>query len=213
MTERKRPVNLPRVTTELPQIEKNRGGRPRATTREEIARAAYELFSTNGYEQTTMGDIAASLGIAKRTLFRYFPSKNEIVGGDFDFHRVLDHFRELLEQSDPAEPIMQVVMRTTIAANSFEDERLNDLRLYMGMATTVPALQAHFAVRSTAWSDAITAFAARRLGQQPEDLVPLALGHAGMAATLAAFVRWVAHPEEELSELLRQAFAAIWPID
>jgi AcrR family transcriptional regulator len=53
-------------------------------TREAIAAAALDLFTRNGFEQTTIADIAAAADIAPRTFFGYFPSKEHVLFGDFD---------------------------------------------------------------------------------------------------------------------------------
>ena len=42
-----------------------------------------QLFYERGFEETTLDDIAGGLGIGRRTLFRYFDSKNDMVWGDF----------------------------------------------------------------------------------------------------------------------------------
>lgn len=47
------------------------------TVRAEIARAAVRSFLRNGFEQTTVDDIAAAAGVSRRTYFRYFGSKDE----------------------------------------------------------------------------------------------------------------------------------------
>ncbi len=57
---------------------------PDAPPTSEIAAVALELFAERGFEETTVEDIAAAVGVGRRTLFRYFPSKNDMVWGDFD---------------------------------------------------------------------------------------------------------------------------------
>lgn len=53
--------------------------RRRAETRKAIADAALDLFLRNGYEQTTLDEIATAAGISRRTFFLYFESKEEIL--------------------------------------------------------------------------------------------------------------------------------------
>lgn len=52
--------------------------RRRLATRERLFRAAVELFVTRGYDTTTMDDIAAAAGVARRTAFNHFPAKADI---------------------------------------------------------------------------------------------------------------------------------------
>src|SRR5215208_2977879 len=58
-------------------------GRPRTTSRDEVQRVALALFAERGFEETTLDDVAAAVGVSRRTLFRYYPSKNDIVWGEF----------------------------------------------------------------------------------------------------------------------------------
>ncbi|MET7641216.1 TetR family transcriptional regulator [Streptomyces sp. NPDC005438] len=56
----------------------------RLKLRRELAAAAMELFATKGYEATTVDEIAARAGVARRTFFRHFRSKEEAIFPDHD---------------------------------------------------------------------------------------------------------------------------------
>lgn len=73
------------TTTDAP--ESAVGGRAaaqRLKMRRELSAAAMELFSTKGYEATTVDEIAAAAGVARRTFFRHFRSKEEAIFPDHD---------------------------------------------------------------------------------------------------------------------------------
>lgn len=182
-------------------------GRPPSTTHAEIARAALELFVRNGFEETTVTQVADALGVGRRTLFRYFRSKNDMVWADFD--RVLTRLRAALAASSPDEPMAVAVTNAVLSSNDYEGTAFEHLRLRMTLIARVPALQAHSAVRYAAWREIVAEFAARRLGQEPDDLVPTTVAHMALGATMAAFQRWVAHPDEDVKEHLRRAFALV----
>jgi AcrR family transcriptional regulator len=77
--------------------------RTRQAVRREITEAAGALFIERGYETTTIDDIAAAVGMSKRSVFRYFPTKEDLILGKFDYIAA-----EMLEglQSRPAgEPV------------------------------------------------------------------------------------------------------------
>lgn len=55
------------------------GGRPRGDTRERIQSVALELFAEQGYEKTSLREIAERLGVTKAALYYHFKSKEDIV--------------------------------------------------------------------------------------------------------------------------------------
>ena len=58
--------------------------RKRQLVRQEIARAAWLLFAEQGYEDTTVAAIARAAGVSRRSFFRYFSSKEDVVVGTTD---------------------------------------------------------------------------------------------------------------------------------
>ena len=80
-----------------------RVGRRRSTTREHISDVALGLFAERGFSEVSVDDVAQAAGIARRSVFRYYASKNAIPWGDFDAH--LQHLRELLDDVDPDMPL------------------------------------------------------------------------------------------------------------
>jgi mycofactocin system transcriptional regulator len=179
-------------------------GRPRATSPADVARISLELFTRNGFEQTTVEEIAAAVGVGRRTLFRYFPSKNDIVWGDFDW--VLARLRGELDDAPPGQPIIEALADAVVASNRYEPEQLPELRMRMTLITTVPALQAHSMVRYAEWRGVVAEFVAQRLDLQVDDLIPLTVGHAALGTSMAAFVRWVDHPGDDLEQNLRRGY-------
>jgi TetR/AcrR family transcriptional regulator, regulator of mycofactocin system len=176
-------------------------------THAQITRTALDLFARNGFDQTTVEDVAAALGINRRTLFRYFRSKNDMVWGDFEW--VLERLRGYLDATAPDEPLMAALGRAVVASNHYEPADLPELRIRMTLITTVPALQAHAMLRYAAWRAVIADFVAARLGQRPDDLVPQTIAQAALGTSMAAFVRWVANPEEDLEDNLRRAYGLL----
>ncbi len=81
------PVKTPRAGTAPEGAESAAGGRAaaqRLRMRRELAAAAMELFAAKGYEATTVDEIAAAAGVARRTFFRHFRSKEEAIFPDHD---------------------------------------------------------------------------------------------------------------------------------
>ncbi|MER5466570.1 TetR family transcriptional regulator [Streptomyces sp. NPDC002668] len=74
-----------KATTDAPESAAgSRAAAQRLKMRRELAAAAMELFATKGYEATTVDEIAATAGVARRTFFRHFRSKEEAIFPDHD---------------------------------------------------------------------------------------------------------------------------------
>jgi mycofactocin system transcriptional regulator len=184
----------------LPTPPRPSPGRPPTTSRDRIADTALALFAVRGFERTTLNDIAAAVGVSRRTILRYYDSKNDIVWGTFGEH--LDGLRAQLHESDPDEPLMEVLRRAIVAFNDYGHEQLPALRLRMTLITTVPALQGHSMVRYADWCDVIAEFVAERLGTEPDDHIPQVIANAALGTSMATYRHWIHHPAVDLiSEL------------
>ena len=124
-------------------------GRRKVTTRADLENVAFDLFSRRGFEQTTIDDIASSAGIGRRTFFRYFPSKNDVVWGDFDAD--LDRMRRRLSAVPAGMPLMDALREAIVDFNAIAPEQIRAHRRRMEFILRVPALQAHSTLRYAAW--------------------------------------------------------------
>ena len=86
--------------------------RPTAQRREEILDAAHTLFTTKGFQPTTMEDILGIVGIAKGTLYYHFPSKEQILKALVlrIVHQVEQQAREIATSSAPAADKLAAIM-------------------------------------------------------------------------------------------------------
>jgi mycofactocin system transcriptional regulator len=184
-------------------VEVARGRRP-STSRVDVARAALELFRRQGYDQTTVDEIAAAVGVSRRTFFRYYESKRDTVWGEFDAELI--RLADQLAAAPADEPMMDVLRRAVMATNRFGAGELDDLRIRMGLISTVPTLVADSAVRYTEWCQVVAAFASSRLGGSPEDLGPQTVARAALGAAMAAFTCWARYDTDDLTGAVDQAF-------
>jgi mycofactocin system transcriptional regulator len=182
-------------------------GRPRSTTADEIAGVALALFARRGFDATTMDDVARAVGVSRRTLFRYFPSKNDIVWGDFATVRA--RLRGHLDSSAADAPLGDAIRSAVVASNRYPSEQLSELRTRMALITSVPALQGHSMIRYEEWRTDVARFVAGRLGRDVDDLVCQLVAQTTMAAAMAAFVHWVRHPEVDLEASLDAALSLL----
>jgi mycofactocin system transcriptional regulator len=182
-------------------------GRPPITSRVELERIALDLFFRNGFPETTLDDIAAATGIARRTFFGYFSSKNDVVWGDFD---ALLHGMEdwLAEQPDDL-PLLRTLTEAVIRFNDLPADAVPAHRQRMALILHVPALQAHSTLRYADWRGVVARFAARRLNQPSDALLPQLIGHLALGAAVTAYEQWLADESTDLPALLAAAFGVL----
>jgi TetR/AcrR family transcriptional regulator, regulator of mycofactocin system len=182
-------------------------GRPRRTSNRNLELIALRLFAEQGFEETTVDQIAAAAGVSPRTFFRYFESKAAVLLNEFD--QEVETIRALLAESPPELPVMASVHRAVLAANNYSAEDVPELRVRVGLLGSVPELAASAAVHYDAWERAISEFVAQRIGASPDSLAALAVGRATLAVCRAAYDRWVAEAEADLTVYLDAALRAL----
>jgi AcrR family transcriptional regulator len=83
--------------------------RKKQRTRDALIRAALELFTTRGYERTTVDEIAAAVDVSQRTFFRYFAGKEDAALAAQQL--AMDHFVEALRARPAQEPPLEAMRR------------------------------------------------------------------------------------------------------
>ncbi|RNI19835.1 mycofactocin system transcriptional regulator [Flexivirga caeni] len=177
-------------------------GRPVVTSRAEIERVAFHLFIENGFVSTTLDDIASAAGIGRRTLLRYYRSKNDIPWGQFD--DTLDGFRESL-RSYADRPVQEAVHRAVIDFNRFPAAAMAEHRVRMRLILTTPELQAHSVLRYADWRRVIAEYVAERTGTDPEALLPQTASQVALALSMTGYGEWLADEHADLPAVLERA--------
>jgi mycofactocin system transcriptional regulator len=177
------------------------------TSAREIELAALDLFSTRGFDATTVEDIAAAAGVSRRTFFRYFPSKADVLWGQFDAE--VDTLRRLLDETANELPVMTAVREAVVAANAYGPDDIPELRTRMSLVNDVPELFATAAVHYDAWEHAIADFVGRRSHSPPDSLYPLTVARATLATCRAAYDVWTARADAGLTVYLDRALQSL----
>lgn len=184
-----------------------RVGRRRSTTQDHITDVALDLFANYGFGSVSVDDVAQASGIARRTLFRYYSSKNAIPWGDFDTH--LQHFRELFDRVDAAEPISPALRSALLAFNTFDESETERHRQRMRVILQTAELQAHSMTMYAGWRAVVADFVAARTGGQPGDLVPQSVAWLMLGVALSAYEYWLANEAVSLPEAIGDAFDVV----
>lgn len=194
-------------TFESPVITAKSSGRPPSTSHAELEHIGVRLFVEQGYDRTSVDDIAAAAGIGRRTFFRYYAAKADVAWGDFE--AAVDRLRGRLAAVPDDVPMMEALRTAVVEFNEVPADQLAWHRQRLSLILGVPSLQAHSTLRFVSWREAIAEFAARRLDATPSDLIPHAIGHCALGTAVAAYEEWLADESADLSVLLDTAFHAL----
>lgn len=188
-------------------------GRPPVTTRAAIEQVAFALFDRQGFERTTVEDIARAAGIGRRTVFRYFASKNDIVWGDWEI--ALAGMRRHLAAQAADAPLAEVLRDAVVAYNQLPAEEIPRHRKRMELVLHVPALQAHSTIRYNEWRQVVAEYVAARRGENPTALSPQLIAYAALGAAVTAYEQWLTDEGADLAALLHRALTelACWAQD
>jgi mycofactocin system transcriptional regulator len=195
------------MSADAPAPRRSSRGRPPGTSARELEVIALKLFAERGFHETTVDQIAAAAGITKRTFFRYYDAKSDVLWNEFD-HEV-ETIRSLLAAMPEDVPVMEAVRRAVLEANHYRAEDVPELRMRMSLLSTVPDLAASATIHYDAWERAVAAFVARRTGQPLESLYPLVVGRSVLAACRAAYERWSARADADLTVYLNAGLQAL----
>jgi AcrR family transcriptional regulator len=184
--------------------------RKKARTREAIIDAALELFERQGFEATTVEDIAAAADVSPRTFFRYFDTKLDVVMARNvdDTDDIDDLIAALPPDLGPLEAVHQV-LRQKLADQlaGGDDSMLRETRVVM----STPSLRAICVERFHDKLDGLAALFAARMGVDPGSLQPYVVAGAVSATMLAVMDRWVAEGarSDRVIPLLDEGFALL----
>ena len=178
--------------------------RPTAQSIEAIEKVALELFRERGFEETPVEDIAAAAGISRRTFFRYFGSKNDILFGNFEL--LLDDLEQWLASAPDDRPMFDVIADATMQFNRVHTDGSVAHRERMELILHTPALRANAALRNAEWLAVVARYASRRMGVAVDELGPQLVGHIALGAASAAYEQWLRDESGDLDEFVHRAF-------
>ena len=161
--------------------------RKKQKTRESIQRMALRLFEKQGYQETTIEQIAAAAEISPSTFFNYFPTKEDVVL--FDAYDPVA-IRMFLER--PKDEPLNVGLRKVLEslAATFEgDERM--LLARGRFFLEVPELRARMWDEVERTQSLIVEMLAERSGRRPEDFELRVTARIVIAALLEASKEWM----------------------
>jgi AcrR family transcriptional regulator len=146
--------------------------RKKQRTRDTLLRQGLELFTTQGYEHTTVDEIAEAVDVSQRTFFRYFAGKEDVV---FFVQDVVEsHFVAEIRRRPAGEAPLEALRQAVLTGWDRIGEAIEELvpvglhlRTYQLIGET-PALLAIHLRRSAEWEEQIARIIAAREGIDPD---------------------------------------------
>jgi AcrR family transcriptional regulator len=188
----------------------NRRERKKLETRAALEAAALRLFAEQGYEQTTVEEIAEAADVAVRTFFRYFQSKQHVLFGDVA-HDVTGRMRKALAGRPESEPPVEAV-GAAMNAMQLDDpgEQQQQILDRMRLVERLPELGGTYHLLFQQLHEVIAEFVADRTGRPPVDLYPQLVAAAATGSVKAALCVFEATAgRRPLAELRDEAYTRL----
>ncbi|GAA2141784.1 TetR/AcrR family transcriptional regulator [Glycomyces algeriensis] len=141
--------------------------RKKIETLHRLQEEALRLFDEQGYDATTIEQIAEAAGVSPSTFYRYFPVKEDVVVQDEYDPLIVDVFESQQEGTAPLEALRAVL---TALFREFTDEDIERVRRRVRMIFSVPALRARQVGQSAATERLLAQMVAQRTGRSAEEL-------------------------------------------
>jgi AcrR family transcriptional regulator len=176
--------------------------RKKTATRDRIRANALRLFGEQGYDATTVEQIAAAAGVSHMTFFRYFPTKEDVALSD-SYDPLI---AALLAQTPPTWPLTQRIRAALLQglAQVYDTDR-DALLAHNKLIVSTPVL------RERLWADqmATQRLILQALGPRPSFQTRVIVA-ASLAAASTAVLTWVENNgTPELPDLINQAFQTL----
>lgn len=175
--------------------------------RDTIWHAAINVFASNGFDETTIDDIAQAAGVSRRSFFRYFASKNDVLG-----QTAAESAKALSESIlaaprtySPLEVLRDAVLR--IAAMAAAYPRVRD---YLQIIRTSPAArQAQLASQAETEAHVALAYAARFQASSQAAAEPRLLASLTLSILDVTCQVWFDQPEGDIAETAERMIASL----
>jgi AcrR family transcriptional regulator len=180
--------------------------RKKTATRRQLMTVALRLFAKQGFDNTTVEEIAAAAEVAPRTFFRYFPRKEDVLFADHA--ELVARLRDTLATRPADEPVIDTVRRAILAA---VERFAADPALFLTrsrLVASVPAANARNLYLETDYEDVIAEAVADGTNSDPAtDLQARVISKAIWCANRAAREIWVASgAKRDPRQLVNEAF-------
>ena len=161
--------------------------RKKARTRASLREHALRLFREQGYQNTTVEQIAAAAEVSPSTFFRYFPTKEDLVLQDDMDTRMIAAFEQ---QPPELGPIAAVRAATRQMLASYSAADMDLLRETTRLTMTVPEIRARAMDEFARTIDVVAEAVAKRADRSPDDVAVRAMAGAIIGVIMSVTMPW-----------------------
>jgi AcrR family transcriptional regulator len=165
--------------------------RKKERTRALIAQTAFELFSARGFDNVTVAEIARAADVAEKTVFNYFPTKEDLVYGRMEFFEA--ELLQAIRERSPGESALAAFGRFVLEPRGrlASDRAADDIRAITTVITGSRDLLEREAQIFERYTSALAALLAEETGAREGDAEPWVVANVlmGVHRALIAYVR------------------------
>jgi AcrR family transcriptional regulator len=179
--------------------------RKRQLVRQEIAHAAWLLFADRGYEETTVEAIAHAAGVSRRTFFRYFSSKEDVVVGTSD--AIAEDVLAAFARRPKGEPPLVAIQRAIRPAIETRLSDAAEARAIVSLLRESRTLRRAMLERHARLEERLAVLIAERTGADPRrDPTPALLAFLARALMDTAFNVWYDQRPRDVGAMIDDLF-------
>jgi AcrR family transcriptional regulator len=177
----------------------------------EIEHAAWELFGSVGFDRATVDEISRNAGVSRRTFFRYFPTKEDLLSYSIDRfgRRIAERFATLPANCKP----LAALEKAFISVSREDEKHARKPKEMLALMFKEPCLRGRFLYGLDLWVPALSAELGRRKAFRSD------AARCDLAATLYcvafdhAHLRWYRQGSGDLATHLKRAFRQLRELD
>jgi AcrR family transcriptional regulator len=174
--------------------------RKQQVVRAALSTAAEDLFLTHGFEEVTVEEIAQAAGVSRRTFFRYYDSKEDVMVERSD--QLGEELLAQLAARPLNEPPLLAIRNALVPAVEAGLEEPELVRNVIHLLRETTLLRRAMMERRNRLEERIAALMAQRMDAAPDDNTPMLLAFVTRALHDTAFNAWYDHETEDIAGLI-----------
>ncbi|MCA9829287.1 MAG: TetR family transcriptional regulator [Dehalococcoidia bacterium] len=182
--------------------------------RAEIVDVAIQLFAVRGFDETSMSDVAEAAGVSRRTLYRYFETKDDLV---FEAPRIwLAVLNGVIDDRKPGESTRDLCRRALLQVADYILETHDTVLAGAAVVATSPSLSARHGRSDAEWSNRYLQLFMADVGDAPGGVLTATTAALALVAAQNALIFvWAAGwPDTDLKSMtvaMLDQVDCLWP--